>query len=83
MTQVVILQPALLLPVNNTGRSHWLHCLGVPLDGVHHGQTVVLSLTVGHNLAPHGVQVLLLRVVVPPPLLLTLGAGGSSAASVR
>ena len=78
MTEVVILQSC-LLAVNNTGRSHGLHRLGVPPDGVHHG--VLLGLTLRHDLAAHGVQ--LLRVVVPPPLLLTLGAGGSSAASVR
>ena len=82
MTEVVILQSG-LLAVNNTGRSHGLHRLGVPPDGVHHGQTVVLSLTVGHNLAAHGVQVLLLRVVVPPPVLLTLIAGRSSTTTVR
>ena len=80
MTEVVILQSG-LLAVNNTGRSHGLHRLGVPPDCVHHG--VLLGLTLRHDLAAHGVQVLLLRVVVPPPLLLTLGAGGSSAASVR
>ena len=82
MTQVVILQSA-LLPVNNTGRSHWLHRLGVSLDGVHHGDTFVLRLTVRHGLAAHGVQVLLLRVVVPPPLLLALVAGRSATATVR
>ena len=83
MTEIVILQSD-LLPVNNSGRSDRLHRLGVSLDGVHHGlQAFLLSLTLRHGLAAHGVQVLLLGVVVPPPVLLALIAGRASTPSVR